>query len=84
MHYSLTAALLFEIPDKPVGDHTHAGEHDAPITRGPQVIESASDQPLKILRMSARDPRAEAKRMNYEDLKGWQGHLGGERVTARK
>jgi mannose-6-phosphate isomerase-like protein (cupin superfamily) len=47
-------------------------------------FESASDQPLKILRMSARDPRAEAKRMNYEDLKGWQGHLGGERVNARK
>jgi mannose-6-phosphate isomerase-like protein (cupin superfamily) len=47
-------------------------------------FESASDKPLKILRMSARDPRAEAKRLNYEDLKSWQGHLGGERVSARK
>jgi mannose-6-phosphate isomerase-like protein (cupin superfamily) len=47
-------------------------------------FESASDKPLKILRMSARDPRVQGKRMNYEDLKSWQGHLGGERVAARK
>ncbi len=47
-------------------------------------FESASEQPLKILRMSARDPRTESKRMNYEDLKGWQSHLGGERVLARR
>lgn len=46
-------------------------------------FESASDKPLKILRMSARDPRAESKRINYEDLKTWQAGLGGERV-ARK
>jgi mannose-6-phosphate isomerase-like protein (cupin superfamily) len=46
-------------------------------------FESASDKPLKILRMSARDPRTQSKRMNYEDLKGWQTDLGGERV-ARK
>lgn len=46
-------------------------------------FESASDKPLKILRMSARDPRAESKRMNYEDLKSWQTNLGGERI-ARK
>lgn len=43
-------------------------------------FESASDKPLKILRMSARDPRAESKRLNYEDLKSWQTHLGSERV----
>ena len=46
-------------------------------------FESASEKPLKILRMSATDPRAERKRLNFEDLKGWQTHLGGERV-ARK
>jgi mannose-6-phosphate isomerase-like protein (cupin superfamily) len=44
-------------------------------------FESASDKPLKILRMSARDPRAESKRINYEDLKTWQTGLGGERVA---
>ena len=44
-------------------------------------FESASDVPLKIIRMSARDPNAEAKRLNYDDLKDWQGHLGGERVA---
>jgi mannose-6-phosphate isomerase-like protein (cupin superfamily) len=44
-------------------------------------FESASDKPLKILRMSARDPNAEAKRLNYSNLKEWQGHLGGERAV---
>ena len=43
-------------------------------------FESASEKPLKILRMSARDPRAESKRLNYEDLKSWQTHIGSERV----
>ncbi|HWP56626.1 MAG TPA: cupin domain-containing protein [Candidatus Acidoferrales bacterium] len=47
-------------------------------------FESASDKPLKILRMSARDPRGESKRLNYEDLKSWQTHLGGERVTHKQ
>ena len=46
-------------------------------------FESASEKPLKILRMSARDPRAVSKRLNYEDLKRWQDHLGGERVARR-
>ena len=44
-------------------------------------FESASDKPLKILRMSARDPRTESKRLNYEDLKSWQTDLGGERIA---
>jgi hypothetical protein len=44
-------------------------------------FESASDTSLKILRMSARDPNAKAKRLNYSNLKDWQGHLGGERVA---
>ncbi len=43
-------------------------------------FESASQKPLKILRMSARDPRAQSKRLNYEDLKSWQTHLGSKRV----
>ena len=43
-------------------------------------FESASEKPLKILRMSARDPRAQSKRLNYEDLKSWQTHLGSKRV----
>jgi len=43
-------------------------------------FESASEKPLKILRMSARDPRAQSKRLNYEDLKSWQTHLGSERM----
>ena len=40
-------------------------------------FESASDAPLKILRWSASDPNATGGRVNYEKLKGWQGHLGG-------
>jgi mannose-6-phosphate isomerase-like protein (cupin superfamily) len=44
-------------------------------------FESASDKPLKILRASAKDPRVETKRLNYEDLKTWQTDLGGVRVS---
>jgi len=43
-------------------------------------FESTSEKPLKILRMSARDPRAQSKRLNYEDLKSWQTHIGSERM----
>ncbi len=43
-------------------------------------FESASEKPLKILRMSARDPRTKSKRLNYENLKSWQTHIGSERM----
>jgi mannose-6-phosphate isomerase-like protein (cupin superfamily) len=46
-------------------------------------FESASDKPLKILRMSARNPQTQSKRLNYEDLKSWQTHLGSERVVRK-
>ena len=46
-------------------------------------FESASDKPLKILRMSARNPQTQSKRLNYEDLKSWQTHLGSDRVVRK-
>lgn len=35
-------------------------------------FESASDEPLEILRVSARDQSTENKRVNYTPLKPWQ------------
>ena len=47
----------------------------------PYWFESVGDEPLEILRVSARDPNARDERVNYEALKGWQGHLGGRAAT---
>lgn len=40
-------------------------------------FESASDEPLEILRVSARDQNIQNKRVNYAPLKSWQVDAGG-------
>ena len=47
----------------------------------PYWFESVGDEPLEILRVSARDPNTRDERVNYEVLKGWQGHLDGRAAT---
>lgn len=39
-------------------------------------FESASDEPLEILRVSARDQNLQNKRVNYAPLKTWQVEAG--------
>jgi mannose-6-phosphate isomerase-like protein (cupin superfamily) len=44
----------------------------------PYWFESASDEPLELLRFGATLPDVEKERVNYENLRGWQqGYLGG-------
>ena len=47
----------------------------------PYWFESVGDEPLEILRVSARNPNTQDERVNYEALKAWQGHLGGRAAT---
>lgn len=47
-------------------------------------FESGSDQPLKILRISASIPGVESKRLNFDELKDWQkGRMSDEMVAGR-
>ena len=43
-------------------------------------FESAGEEPLEILRVSARDQSTENKRVNYTPLKPWQIDRPGERA----
>ncbi|MEK6602361.1 MAG: cupin domain-containing protein [Candidatus Binatota bacterium] len=43
-------------------------------------FESASEEPLEILRVSARDQNTENKRVNYTPLKPWQVDRYGDRA----
>jgi len=43
-------------------------------------FESASDEPLEILRVSARDRNTENKRVNYTPLKPWMNERHGKEV----
>lgn len=43
-------------------------------------FESASEEPLEILRVSARDQNAESKRVNYTPLKPWMVERFGDRT----
>ena len=43
-------------------------------------FESSSDEPLEILRVSARDQTTENKRVNYTPLKPWQVERPGDRA----
>ncbi|TAJ97547.1 cupin domain-containing protein [bacterium] len=43
-------------------------------------FESASEEPLEILRVSARDQNAENKRINYTPLKPWMVERFGDRA----
>jgi uncharacterized RmlC-like cupin family protein len=58
-------------------DVFEAGPHEGVFIpmASPYWFESASDEPLKILRIAATDKDAPAGRTNYEELKDWQGHL---------
>lgn len=47
----------------------------------PYWFESVGDEPLEILRVSARDPNTRDERVNFEALKSWQQHLGGRAAT---
>jgi len=50
----------------------------------PYWFESASDEPLDIMHVTAGDPRIKAERVNHDNLKTWQEDisLGGRDATA--
>ncbi len=68
------------------GDVWELGVHEGiSIPMGvPYWFESASDEPLEIMRVGAADSDVKAERVNYDELKDWHAEhgLGGREATA--